>query len=247
MNRTTWVALLWAASAAWAQNQGAKALFYNPISGNATAADPRVRRPTATTTPGTPVSKPKPSPGEPTGVASAGLRYWIELQTLSGEIRPVPASHIFKSGDRIRLHVQSNIPGKLTILQKQDGGPAGLLFPPASANGRVEAFQDNVIPSMKASFRFDNKPGKIALIMELEGDPPVLLASSTPPAAPAPPNDFEQMERRMRAEMEAAKRKGGKSLVFEEDSDPKEGSFACQPVEAGKRPKLIAALTLTHQ
>jgi len=204
-----------------AQQPGAKALFYEPTVSRTVQSS---QRPLA----------PKPAPGgAPVAPEVTGLRYWIELQTAKGQLLRVTTSHAFQSGDRIRLHVESNVSGTLQILQSQDGGRFSLLFPNGKTSGRVEKLRDTVLPSSAAWFRFDAKPGDIRLMMMLQADPGASPAPSpttqevavrhSPPAPPPPAAaaprlteaEERQLEERMRAQI--GKLKGSKALMIEED------------------------------
>jgi len=95
-----------------------------------------------------------------------GVKYWIELEKADGDILRVSADHSFHSGDRIRLHLASNVKGKLVIMQKEDNGQFGLLFPKsAAADNTVMSLQEQAIPSDTRWFRFDNNPGQLTLMV----------------------------------------------------------------------------------
>src|SRR4051794_8256270 len=59
-----------------------------------------------------------------------GFSYWIELIESPGAapVR-VDARRVFKSGERIRLHVQATSPGVVTLIQIGDSGTSSILFP----------------------------------------------------------------------------------------------------------------------
>jgi len=183
-----------AATAAYAQS-GAKALFYGasgatlqsnaPAPGSRMSRDPR--------SPGSGLATGFPStPG--TSVASqpqdyVGVSYWVELLEPSGQLRRVTADHVFRSGDRIRLNVQSNRDGYLTVLALGSTGRAATLFPgtPEGASNQVRAGQLYQVPP--ASYlRFDNNPGEETLIVMLSPTPlgGAPTAASAPPPTPAP-------------------------------------------------------------
>ncbi len=225
-------------SSAWPQ-AGAKAMFYNPVSGVPVPSvplpvSPRMARP--------------PAPALPAVVApvaaarSIGLRYWIELLSTTGEMKRVTNDYAFRNGDRIRLHLESNIAGQLTIVQSQDGGPFQRLFPGRQTTGKVEAFTEQVIPSAKGTFRFDDRPGKLELLLKLESDAtPVLMAAAVTD------EETQRMAERMRADIEQAKRAtGGKALVLEEDPETSTGAiYAC--TSPGKPGPLTLAIRLAHR
>ncbi len=212
--------------------QGAKALFYDPTSGVSLSGNTATGSSHAAqhATPG-----PKANSGgtmipvsETRTPEVTGLRYWIELRTAQDQLLRVPASRVFHSGERIRLHIESNIDGNLTILQSQDNGPFAKLYPLRSGTGHIDKLTDETIPSRTGWFRFDNNPGSIRLMMMLQAEAgsgagaasgPVQMASNANPGAPA---DVQALEVRMREHM--SKQDGSKSLVVEEDAASEEPS-----------------------
>ena len=221
---------------------GAKAYFYNATS------DVEIKD-------GGPpdVTKPRPavhSPGSGGSGASkapaTGVQYAIELQTPDGKMSTVPSTYTFHTGDRIRLHIKSNVDGRLVVMQSQDQGPYRLLFPPSpSADNRVKKFEDNVFPPK--FFRFDQNPGDVKLMLMVTADgakpnmvavtvplreapgPQTQLAPPAPPPAPPvapvdstppPPGGTQDLradyDAQVRAEYE--KLKGSKALVMEDDT-----------------------------
>lgn len=201
-----------------AQSQkGAKSLFIDHTSGN-------VVSPNAPNKSGgqRPVSNPLPPPPIPEDGAVTGVRYWIELLTEQNQLLRVNASRIFKSGERIRLHFESNVDGRLVILQSQNGAPYATLFPnSANAAGRVQKFMDQTFPSANGWFRFDNKPGDIRLLVTIHADSRSqdlpLLAQATPSGVLSP-EENKQIDAFMRKE--SARNKGSKALFVEEDNSP---------------------------
>lgn len=193
---------------------GAKELFRDPY-GNSVAVGPSINRelrqakppvkpPTPERDPSTAVPPAQGTPAareaQPTNEAPAdggfreaknvGLRYWIEL------VRPgesvgvrVTADRVFRSGERIRLHFQSNIAGYIALLQLGTHGAASLLFPDSAKghpDNRIATMQDRVLPSNTAWFRFDNEPGSerlLVLFAQDLNDLPLLAKIS---AAPRP-------------------------------------------------------------
>ncbi len=111
-------------------------------------------------------------PANPAHPRNPGLMYWIEVRTADDTVRRVSTSRLFHSGDRIRIHVQSSVDGRLSILQRQDDGPYDSLFPNAhTVTDRVVAREDTVLPSRTGWFRFDEKPGRISLLVMLVSTP----------------------------------------------------------------------------
>ena len=226
------------ASCAGAQSQqGAKALFLDPTSGVAIQSSRPAARPQMAHQAAQPVAGARPEKAANEGDLT-GLMYWFEQLTEQGQILRVSSSRGFKSGDRIRLNVRSNIKGDLTIMQSQNGAPFSLLFPTKeSAGNTVQAYQDMAFPSSTGWFRFDQKPGDVRLLVMVRATSPALsgsesrpsLSSSSPasierrPApvesaraatnAPSPEAVFESELKRQTERLQ-----GSKALMVEEDS-----------------------------
>jgi hypothetical protein len=131
------------------QPKGAKGLFLSADSGQ------QVPLSSSTT----------PSAAAP---AATGLKYYIELREPDGKLERVSVSRVFHSGDRIRLHVATNVDGELVIYQKQEGEAEERLFPAANMpdeRGRVTRGADIPLPSAHGWFQFDDHPGQIHLTM----------------------------------------------------------------------------------
>jgi hypothetical protein len=220
-----------------AQNStaGAKQLFYDTTTGVQLPGNmPPKPGPRKTTNPG-------PGPLKPPEVT--GLAYYIEVIEPSGQIKWVPDTRRFRSGERIRFHVESKTAGRLTILQSENGAPFATLFPHPQLRGgddRVEAGQDTVIP-----MRFNDKPGNLRLMLMVVSDgaaapprEPVASGGGTPlhtqrpdpPAQPVPPVERYDPKAPMRrppspfAEGEVRaqlhRQAGSKALVIEIDENP---------------------------
>ena len=218
----------------FAQEPGAKVLFGDRSSGVSIQGGGQ-RTPTTApktrTTAGTRPPAQAPVPLTPVSTAAAtpdvtGLRYWIELSTGQGAPQRVAANRVFHSGERIRLHVESNIDGELVILQSQDGGKFERLFPNRDGvSGRVEKFKDSSFPSKEGWFRFDNQPGDIRVMMMLQADTPAPAPAAAPrnSGAPAPVQlarasreDMDQVMQRMRGQLD--RQNSSKALVVENDT-----------------------------
>lgn len=96
---------------------------------------------------------------------------------------------VFRSGDRIRLSLQSNIDGHLYLIQRGASGNWTLLFPSAGINeGRnaVAAFRNYTVPPGQNAFRFDNQAGTEQLFVVLSRNGLAVLPSFVPPNAAGP-------------------------------------------------------------
>jgi hypothetical protein len=244
------VGLLGLAVAASAQDS-AKSLFVDPTSGVSVQSSNRPQ-------PGytAPASDMHPG-GAPQTVAVnpvTGLMYWIELRTDKGQLLRVNATRQFKAGERIRLHVTSNVDGVLNIMQSQNDEPFSMLFPTQSGgDNRVQRFQEKVFPSPNAFFRFDSRPGNIRLLLMVQAtagsdaplspaaqvaasrqarpvDPPATTAvpkpAAAPPSRPVTTASAAPAPATTEAEMlaEIEKVRGSKALMVENDDSTTEAA-----------------------
>lgn len=109
-----------------------------------------------------------------------GLRHWIELIEPGKPDRRVTGKEPFRSGDRIRLHFQSNEDGHIAIVALGTSGTSTVLFPDAAkdlTDDVIRAGSDRVLPSPDHWFRFDAKPGKERLLVFFAKDPKALAAA----------------------------------------------------------------------
>ncbi len=144
--------------------KGAKALFYDatstakvvPTSAKSDVPSPSARRDSQGVS---------PSPGQ----KAFGLCYWLELvHPQGGAPVRVTEQRMFRSGERIRLHFQSNVDGRIRLLQLGSSGTATLLFPDPEkglGNDLLRAGEDRILPAESAWFRFDNNPGTEELLL----------------------------------------------------------------------------------
>ncbi len=186
--------------------QSAKSIFDDPTSGTGIAG--------SATAPSSSAVKDgaKPGAAKPNqSRAIPGLNFWLEELMSGGEVKRVSTSQQFHTGDRIRLHIRSNMPGYLEIVTQQSGEAAELLFPsPRIKDNRVERLQTKVFPSPTAWFRFDDRPGELRLTLSLTGARQGVAA----PPVEDPPTLIAEADRAM----------GDKGLKIEEDPSPNGGS-----------------------
>lgn len=98
-----------------------------------------------------------------------GLSCWIELvETPGSKGTQVVYTRTFKSGEKIRLHFRGNADGFISLVQLGASGTASVLFPDAGRNladNTIHAGADQVLPSEKHWFRFDDTPGVERLLV----------------------------------------------------------------------------------
>jgi len=153
-------------SPARASEKGAKSLFYDPnASGTVQIAEPNAAGGSSAFTPS--VSKVGPD-GNPVNPVSnyydnlnPGVMYWIELiRPGSGNVKRVSNDQVFRSGDRIRIHVTANSDGYLHVLHSGSSGSSQIMPVSNTGNGAVQMGQDYVVPSNGGWLTFDRNPGK---------------------------------------------------------------------------------------
>ena len=109
--------------------------------------------------------------------APLGLRYSILKQVAGGQTLEVDPEGVFRSGDRIRLAVETNDDAYLYIVQRGSSGNWSLLFPTpeiAGGNNRIERGRHYEIPTGHW-FAFDEQPGEEKLFIVLSRPPEASL------------------------------------------------------------------------
>ncbi len=105
---------------------------------------------------------------QPTSSINTGLQYWIELKR-GGKVLNVSNKFAFKSGDKIRIHVKSNIDGyAYVMLFEGSRGEQSVLFPDPQFhdNNKVRSNHDIPIPA-EGFLAFDQNPGTEKLVLLL--------------------------------------------------------------------------------
>jgi len=97
--------------------------------------------------------------GNTPSTSYAGLQYWIDLQGSNGKSHQVTTSHVFHSGDGIRLQVKSKTEGYLYVINQDASGKVTPLYPTnGQPSGLIQANATYTIPPSGMIF-FDNVPG----------------------------------------------------------------------------------------
>jgi hypothetical protein len=163
-----------AAPAAWTQTLKARELFYTP--------PPDAVKPVADTK-AVPAKKAPTKPvaakaGDTHTLATSvplGLRYAVLKRDASGQYTEVDPDTNFRSGDRIRLHVDANTSGYLYVVMQGSSGTWKLLFPSAEVAGGsnlVRKGESRQIPSGdRGQFVFDEQAGSEKLFIVLTRQP----------------------------------------------------------------------------
>src|SRR5690349_6925013 len=163
-----------ASSVAWAQQPVLKAreLFYTPPPDTAKAAEAKAP---AKKPPVKPVAAKAGDTHTLTALVPLGLRYAVLKRDSGGQYNEVDPDTNFRSGDRIRLHVDANTSGYLYVVMQGSSGTWKLLFPSAEVSGGsnlVRKGESRQIPSGdRGQFVFDEQAGNEKLFIVLTRQP----------------------------------------------------------------------------
>ena len=170
----------------------------------------------------------------------SGLSYWIEKQSSDGMQR-VTTSSAFTSGNRVRLHVQSNRSGYLYVVNQGTSGHSDFLFPANSNDGEyIDANRTYTVPAHGGYIRFDNQPGEEVVWVFLSQQP--LSPKMTPtqgsimPSNPSMkmvnynPCGSKDLLVEAPANLQSSCGVGSKDLVIEDDSAPQASPTSTTPL-----------------
>jgi uncharacterized protein DUF4384 len=167
-----------AAPAAWTQSLKARELFYTPPPDAAKPAA-ATKAPEAKAGVKKVAAKSGPAKSADTHTLATsvplGLRYAVLKRDASGQYNEVDPDTNFRSGDRIRLHVDANTSGYLYVVMQGSSGTWKLLFPSAEVAGGsnlVRKGESRQIPSGdRGQFVFDEQAGSEKLFIVLTRQP----------------------------------------------------------------------------
>lgn len=216
---------------------GAKFLFLNSArDSEPAAAQPRQENSPLSRKPPQKAMTAPPSPRAPAvGFTAKAIRCWVEFLDDQRRGRPVSPTHVFHSGDKIRLQVESNHDGYLHLLIVDSGsGEVRVLFPDPSkglADDWIVAHQARVLPSPNHRFAFDQHPGLERLFLLFSDNRDEL-------------GNFLSLASRLTA-AEISSRVGSKGLLIEVD----EGTSGQAGLYAASRDGMpvLLELTLRHE
>ena len=133
-----------------ASERGAKSMFYDPYAGGKAISGDSEKAASDSVKPDSDYNdRLKP-----------GIRYWIELIRPGNKPKRVSNDRVFRSGDKIRLHITPNADGYLYVLHTGSTGAKKLVPIEKVENGTVRMGLDYVVPSAGGWLRFDENPGK---------------------------------------------------------------------------------------
>lgn len=90
--------------------------------------------------------------------SNLGLMAWLDMIDDNNHVQRVSSKREFRSGDAIRLNVQTNRAGYLYVVNLGSSGEARQLFPAQGKSIKVVAGKTYSVPG-KGHIRFDNTPG----------------------------------------------------------------------------------------
>ena len=146
-----------------------KAKPTQPTSGDATY---QAAKKSTTSPDGTRVQNASSVSGEVVGPPLA-LKYRLLKRTLEGRYDEVDTDTVFRSGDKIRVSVESNDNGYLYIVQQGSSKTWNLLFPneeTESGSNRIQRNREYDLPG-GGRFTFDEQPGAERLFIVLTRQP----------------------------------------------------------------------------
>lgn len=197
------VASLWALPLAAQQNEkdGAKSIFYNPSTGAASKPNQKTKAGKAQGDKIL-VNRTRIAPAK-----NPGIHYWFEMDGVG----KVTDDRVFYTGDRIRLHLRSNIDGYLTLWAYDSSGHSQLLFPSPtqSGDGKALGFSGNS-NFVQANYEY-TVPGTIEFRPPAEDERLLIFFSELKDDVPFSKNaslTAGQINK-------ATQSDGGKALVFE--------------------------------
>jgi hypothetical protein len=233
-------------------------LFYKkPQSPSRVPARPNPPRPAPANT----QSPPSQPALQPATYTPLGLRYGILMGNSGSQYSEVQVDTVFRSGDSIRVSIESNDDAYLYIVNKGAGGTWSLLFPSADidkGNNRVTAHRRYEIPS-QGRFTFVDPSGEehlfVVLSREPEPDLEKLIYSLGRPAAtpsrPEPPVLTVQAVAINDDVVGKLRNAVARDLVFEkvndDTSDRKEKAAYVVNATGGSLGRVVADLSLKHQ
>lgn len=201
-----------------------------------------------------------------TSATPLGLRYSIVLSRDNGPYQEVDTSSIFRSGDRLKINVESNDGAYLYVVARGSSGNWSVIFPTAevdNGNNFIAPFKSYTVPN-PGRFYFDNQAGEEKLFIVLSRKPEAnfediiyKINTPTPSTQPKAPKELQlaQLARPIDDQLVGRVRSSllARDLVFEKVDDskplPERKETAAYVVNKNPAPdaKLIVDLSLKHQ
>lgn len=169
-----------------------------------------------------------------------GVSYWIELLDSRGQMDRVTTARTFRSGDRIKLNIETNQSGYLYVINIGSTGRSHVLFPHSGVNSNlVTAWTPYQIP-YGTYMRFDENPGEELLLVMLSPKPIGDTPSGTPVQGPLNNQETQYYT-------QVAQAKGAKDIVLETESTGiKPASYVVAPMSSLQTGMITLKIKLRH-
>ena len=240
------------------QERSARELFFSA------PGSPVKVTPQATAKPGTAAAKTDVGHLIPAAAGSPpplGLRYSVLLSRESTAYREVDTETVFRSGDRLKIQVETNAEGYLYVVARGSSGNWSVLFPASeveNGSNRVTPFRPYLTPAT-GRFYFDGQAGEERLFLVLARKPEAQLEDLIYKINPGTSGATMQIAQGMRPiddQMVGRIRNStlARDLVFEKVDEtkpltPERRETAAYVVNRNPAPeaKLVVDLTLKHR
>jgi len=154
---------------------------------------PRTEKPVSSQTAAQPATQ-----KEPETQLGLGIGYTLFKKNAAGEFVRASTQEVFKSGDLVRLLVETNLDGYLYIFSREEGQAPVLLYPNSQVqNGTnfVQAHQTFWLPE-DGEIEFDGNPAKETLTLVFSEKPVAdLAASNSLEGTPVDQNRYNEIAR----------------------------------------------------
>ena len=215
-----------------AEERGAKAIFQSGEGPTVMASSSETK---------SAVTSKKVALTKPTVEKYMGISYWIELVNGTGQTSRVTTANTFRSGDRIKLHIETNQNGYLYVMNIGSTGQSHFLFPNSGvANNYVTAWTPYQIP-YNTYMRFDANPGEELLLVMLSPNPIRNMPST--PSINAPLNSQQTQQY-----TQLAQAKGAKDIVLEDEpTGINPAGYAVAPISSLQSGMITLKIKLRHK
>jgi hypothetical protein len=235
-------------SLAWSQEQPvlrARELFYTP--------PPDAAKPVSTAAKKTPAKAVANKTGDTHTLSASvplGLRYAVLKRDANGQYNEVDPDTSFRSGDRIRLHVDANTSGYLYVVMQGSSGTWKLLFPSAEVAGGsnlVRKGESRQIPSGdRGQFVFDEQAGNEKLFIVLTRQPEPDLDKLIYSMGGKPESLISQATVRDDVVSKLRAQVASRDLVFEKSDSSENAAYVVNPSTAPDA-RLVVDVALKHK
>jgi Domain of unknown function (DUF4384) len=235
----------------WSQGQPvlkARELFYTP--------PPDAAKPVSAAPKKPPVKSVAAKSGDTHTLATSvplGLRYAVLKRDASGQYQEVDPDTNFRSGDRIRLHVDANTSGYLYVVMQGSSGTWKLLFPSAEVAGGsnlVHKGESRQIPSGdRGQFVFDEQAGneKLFIVLTRQPEPDLDKLIYSMGGKPGDAKDRSLVAQASLSDNVVSKlRTQSRDLVFEKVDSSENAAYVVNPSSAPDA-RLVVDVALKHK